>query len=495
MRTIFCFVGLFSSLAAAGQTPLTPEWVITKTSPQGEQAFGWGVDADAQNRVWWCPSLTNNGLRIYCYGFDVQGAEIWPQPLEIGSAGEFYQAFTVEAKSDHLYVGGRHCPFAINTCEQLLVQVDKTAGQPLWSKTWGAEGYDELDGLAARPGDGLYTGGWWGPDAGALYDADIALRRLDFDGNTVWAAQHGAPGTAEHQDGQFVVDDDFIFACGMVGGTGFFNLYEGRSYLAKFSKTDGSLVDSVQFGGQNWWLDWNNALGMTTDGTALYLTGVTSVAPNDNQIFVAKYAKNLDLLWYNTWGGPATETARAIGVHNGQVYVGGAANSPELASNGAYDACLLRFDATDGALLAARIWGDARDNEIRDLTVADDAVFASGTSAVDLFGPTHTEMEAFLLRENLTDLVDAEAPTGGAGGFSISPNPARDHLEIRTQGLGGPTMVSLFDCWGKQVFLKNENVDGGAGLIRVNLPPLPAGVYGCRVWSGDFLGSRLLLIR
>lgn len=492
MPRILCFAGLVFAFGLPAQTPLTPEWVITKVSPEGDQAFGWGLDADAQGRVWWCPSLTDGGLRIYCYGFDEQGAELWPQALEIGSPGEFFQAFTVEAKSDRLYVGGRRCPFGINTCEQLLVQVDKTTGQPLWSKTWGAEGYDELDGLAVRPGDGIYTGGWWGPDAGALYDADIALRKLDSAGNTVWAVQSGAPATAEHQDGQFVVDNDFIFACGLVGGTGFFNLFEGRSYLAKFSKTDGSLLDSVQFGGQNWWIDWNNALGMTTDGAALYLTGVTTVAPDDHQIFVAKYAKNLDLLWYATWGGPATETARAIGVSNGSVYVGGAVNSPGLAVNGAYDACLLRFDAATGALLAARVWGDARDNEIRDLAVTADAVFASGTSGIDLFGPTHTEMEAFLLRENLAGLVSTEMPPGDSPGFSVWPNPARDRVQIQTQGLTGTATVTLFDFFGKAVFSQEQNLETGGCALQ--LPALPAGLYGCRLQAEGFSSARCFLV-
>ncbi len=500
MRSYLPFFCLLLVFKISGQDSLSAEWVVRKSSPAGLNAMAWGLDLDAQNHVWWCPSIANSqaeGLRIYCEPFDFQGNAIWAAPLDFGG-GAITEAFTVVAQNDAVYVGGRQCPGLINTCEQLLFQIDPADNSaPDWAKTWGGNGYDELDGLSVRPGDGIYTGGWWGPDANTLYDADLALRKTDLSGNTLWAAQPISHlGTAEHQDGHFVVDEAFIYACGMSGGTSFFNLYEGRSFLAKCSKSDGSLVDSVQFGSQNPWLDWNNAFGMTSDGDALYLTGTYGLSANDNQIFVAKFSKNLDLQWFTLWGGDATETARAIKIKDGRVWVGGATNSSDRTVFGAYDACLLAFDATDGQLLAAKVWGDERDNEIRDLALSADAVFLSGTSAVNLFNATHSDMEAFLLRTDQDGfLVAAQEPEASTAGFDIFPNPASGEAYLQLRKPEEAALVELFDCSGKKVFFRKENECNALKIIALNLGNLPAGVYLCRVRTAGFSGSELLLIR
>lgn len=499
MRPYLVFLSLFFANALVAQDTLHTEWVVRKSSPAGLNAMAWGLDLDDENHIWWCPSIANSsadGLHIYCQSFDFQGNAIWPVPLDFGG-GAITEAFTVVAENGAVYVGGRQCPGLINTCQQLLFKIDPADNtQPLWAKTWGGNGYDELDGLVVRPGDGIYTGGWWGPDAAAIYNADLSLRKTDLDGNTLWAAQPiGSAATAEHQDGQFVVDDDFIYACGLVGGASFFNLYEGRSFLGKFSKTDGSLVDSVLFGSQTPGLDWNNAFGMTSDGAALYLTGVYSLTPTDQQIFVAKFSKNLDLQWFNLWGGSATETARAIGVRNGRVWVGGATNSPGLVAYGAYDACLLALDADDGHLLAAQVWGDARDNDFRDLALSNDAVFLSGTTAVNLFNATHSDMEAFLLRADQAGLlVAAQVPVAPLAGFTLLPNPATGEAHLMTQNLDGAIRIDLFDLSGRMVFSKNLWLTREGEGIALPLDGLPAGAYCCRVQTARFSGMRLLLV-
>src|SRR5690606_26746080 len=117
--------------------------------------------------------------------------------------------------------------------------------------------------------------------------------------------------------------ENYIYAAGLWGGTGIANLYDGNAFLGKFSKADGSFVDSTLFGNQSSiFINAENALGMTSDGTYLYITGYTTPTANNWQMFTAKFDKNMNPLWYHHWGGSNTESARAIAVANGYVFVG-----------------------------------------------------------------------------------------------------------------------------------------------------------------------------
>lgn len=239
-------------------------------------AEGWGVAADEEGSVYWAPNTNalNQGLDIKCFKFDAAGNELWDAPLVYGGTGT-QQAYVINTDGNSVYIGGRFCTGLVNTCDMLLLCIDKTSGELSWDKTlnFSGNGYEEVDGLELLP-DGIYCGGWAQELQSGPFQTDIGLWKLDYSGNTIWTNYFGQLNSAEHQDGHFVVDDEHIFAAGLWNGTGFGNLYNGHSFLGKFSKTNGSLVDSVLFGPQSdQFLDIENALGMTTDGEYLYITG------------------------------------------------------------------------------------------------------------------------------------------------------------------------------------------------------------------------------
>ncbi len=245
---------------------------------------------------------------------------------------------------------------------------------------------------------GFYWGGWAQSLQTGAYQIDIGLWKLNFDGSTGWTRALGKPGSAEHQDGHFVVDDSFIYAAGLWNGGGLANLYNGHSFLGKFSRKDGKLIDSTLFGDQSpAFLDIENALGMVSDGTYLYITGYgTPVTANDWQVFTAKFDKDLNQLWYTTWGGDGTETARGIAVNKGIVYVAGLTQSQQHSKGGKADGLLLQYD-TAGKLLSYQTWGDTLEDSFRDIVINEDGIYLSGTSENTNPGGKKT---AFLLKMN-----------------------------------------------------------------------------------------------
>jgi len=476
----FLFVAIANGLA---QDTLLPSWIFSKSGDNGGSAFGWGLSFTETGDVFWTPSLKLGNwpkVQVSAHLLDMEtGLEIAPPNL-IQENAEL-QAYSTAVGGGFGWIAGRACPGFINSCDQWLAQTTD-AGVPLWSRTYDvASNYDEIDGIVIRPGDGVYLGGWGGEGGGGIYDTDFFLRKVDFDGNSLWQKQIGLPTTAEHQDGHFVVDDEFIFAAGLWGGDGIANLHEGRAFLAKCSKTDGALLDSVHFGAANFWLNWENTWGMASDGEALYLTGVSTPLAGDNQIFAACFSKELDLQWHIHWGGAGTETARAIAVSDGRVYVGGTSNSPNLAAGGAYDAALLVINAETGALETAKTWGDSRDDEFRDLVVNDEAVFLSGTSGTNLFSSASPgNMEAFLIRVEIAGLITSlrqEPPGDSEQGF-LFPNPASEFCEWRFKvAKSGTCLLEITDLHGKIVQQRGVPVLAGENMLGLDVQDLPKGMF------------------
>lgn len=426
---LYLIVLLFVSQLSISQSVITPLWSKTEISSNG-QVEGWGIDVDGSGNVYWSVSSNelNQGLDIKCYKLDTNGNELWNDPFLYGGVGTQH-AYVTNVNDTSVYIGGRFCTGLVGTCNMLLLKANSNDGTLVWDKTYNfmSNGYDEVDGLELKP-DGIYCGGWAQQIQTGSFQSDIGLWKLDYSGNTIWTNHLGKATTAEHQDGHFVVDDNHIFAAGLWGGKGLANLYNGHAFLGKFSKEDGSLIDSTLFGDQsNNFLDIENALGMTSDGEFLYITGyATPSGINNWQIFVAKYDKNLNQLWYTDWGGTGTETARSIVVKNNTIYVAGLTESPELLSGEVSDGVLLQFDL-DGNLNEYSTWGNEHKNAIQDLQVSNGLVFLTGTSEI---GGTQKTKEAFLvvLKDPVTTGLYKLAPNIS---FQTFPNPATGEFVVK----------------------------------------------------------------
>nr|WP_321236145.1 T9SS type A sorting domain-containing protein [uncultured Psychroserpens sp.] len=438
------------------QTVIDPLWGKFESSSVGGIAEGWGVDVDAEGNVYWPINVnTNNqGLDILCYKFNDLGDSLWANPAFFGGQST-QQAYVCNAKSDFVYIGGRFCAVHGFDCDMQLLKLDKSDGTILWDVEYdfGNNGYDEIDGLEIVD-NAIYLGGWGQALEPGPYRNDIGLLKVNIDdGTEIWRNHHGDLDLGEHLDGHFVVDENYIYGCGLWNGDNGSNLYNGYAFLGKFSKTDGSLVDSVLFGNQsNALLDIENALGMATDGVHLYMTGYTTLPGANNwQIFIAKYDKDLNEIWYENWGESGSETARGITVKDGIVYVAGLSQSPEIASQGQADAVLVEYD-TDGNFLRYRVWGDTRDNTFRDIVVQGENIYLSGSSGENLLTFGGSSEEAFLIKTviaanlGLDDNLELNP-------IDVFPNPVLETITVRIDtNLQGPFTIEVSSVTGATVF-------------------------------------------
>lgn len=475
-KLFLLFLLLFPFFATfSGQSLLRPEWTRQVFSVPNGSAQAWDLDVDADGMIYWPVTVDSlkQGVDIYCYKYDETGTEQWDRPFHFSRAGGQF-AFSVNAKQDAVYIGGRECLLTGFSCDMQLMKLSKESGKLNWERLqdFGNNGYDEIDGLVVRE-DGIYCGGWAQAIQTGPYQIDLGLWKLDTAGNTEWTNHFGAPETAEHQDGHFVVDGDHIFAAGLYGGRGLFNTYNGHSFIGKFSKTDGSLVDSTLFGPQSdALLDIENTLGMTSDGTHFYLTGYTTPeSPSNWDTFVAKFDADLNLLWLTNWGGSGTESARGIAVNDGKIYVAGLTESDEYSRGGAADALLLVMD-TEGNYLSHHTWGDELENSFRDVAIHDGAVYLSGISGTSL--STEGSISGNLLKvrlDSLTSTRSAERTSSIAA--KVYPNPSDGRFVIDLQrALRGKAEVVMINALGREILRKD--LSGQQTAIELIAP---AGVY------------------
>ena len=79
-------------------------------------------------------------------------------------------------------------------------------------------------------------------------------------------------------------------------------------FIAKISSTDGSLIWFKTFGGGIT----DKGFHISTDGTTLYLTGITYSYGSNGDIFVVKMDTNGNIAWSKIIGGSGVDTRYSV---------------------------------------------------------------------------------------------------------------------------------------------------------------------------------------
>ncbi len=467
---------LFCTLQVHSQGILQPEWTLLRSSnmPNGN-AEAWAINSDSSGNLIWGVNEDMPGFFEYMDALilklDTDKNILWTDTAITGQYAQ--QSFNLKITDSLVYAGGRSCSsLGTDNCDALFFTTTIN-GITGWNTVWdGGFGYEEIDGIALEP-DGIYTTGW---SAGDGYGLEVLLMKLDYSGNIIWQNTWGSPGLRDdHQDGHIVVDDSAIYISGLYSGSPVLG-WDGRALLAKFSKINGSLIDSTTYGRNDYWINAENALSMATDGTYLYVTGYTTPSPGNWDLFAAKFDKNLNQLWYTTWGGAEAESARAITTSSdGSVYIGGVTKS---FGSGEEDVVLLKYKS-DGELQWVKTWGAEKDDHTLDIHINDSYLFLTGKT--NSFHPNQ-KWDAILLKI----LIDSAStiynqPLKNVGSLRLYPNPAGQHTTLtyflkKNENIS----ISLVDIFGQTLeeIVINEARKRGKHTQIISLPvEYPPGIY------------------
>jgi len=275
-------------------------------------------------------------------------------------------------------------------------------GNLIWAKAWGGGGYDIIHGMATSSDSSIYLGieyfGTADFDPGeGVYEhtavgyADIALCKLDGDGNFQWAHSwgsalgDGSDGLVFDDEGNLYMTGDFSFTIDFDPGEGVDELTsngERDVFLMKWNSNDeyqwtrswGSSGDTVQ----SW--DKGNGIDVDVDGNPVVTGMFTNTVDFDAgdgeftlesigmaDIFACKYDPDGNFIWARSFGSPEYDIGIEIQVDTqGNVYTIGAFKGTadfdpgegvsNFISNGNHDSCLAVYNAV-GEYSGGMSWG------------------------------------------------------------------------------------------------------------------------------------------
>ncbi|HHG85866.1 MAG TPA: T9SS type A sorting domain-containing protein [Bacteroidetes bacterium] len=480
------------------QAPLQPAWVKIITPSNSVDAKAWSVTSSPEGHLYWSTNQPNFSPLIAqkLYKLDTAGNSLWTTP-GIYDLHQDNKSFVVREKDGIVYTAGKSC-YCIHLnqvcCDLSLVAWNAMTGDTLWSRTYDVFGeYEECDGLVIEDSSIFLTG--WARDSGATW-FDVLLMETDLSGNVLWQKtwDEGA-GMDEKQDGHIFIDNTHIFCTGVsqvppspaLLTSGF----KGEATIWKFDRT-GNYVDHKTWGYNTGSpLEFDDALGMASDGTNMFAVGAVSPGLFNSQWFIRKYDKNLNLIWQDEWGGSGGEDGRAVALGPlGNIFV--AVNTFSYGNSGKI--ALLKYSPA-GQLVAFYLYGsDSLKETAQDIIYFQDALYISGNK----ISATSGKQEPLLIKVDLSSLVNTGVVSGYAG-FTLEqnvPNPAQAYTQIRfTLDAPGKVELEVRDIQGQLV---SPPIKGrfaaGQHRIQLDLSQVAAGNYLYSLKVSDRRFTRMLNI-
>jgi hypothetical protein len=353
----------------------------------------------------------------------------------------------------------------------ILFSVDSLAQAPAWQWATSPTGTDDIEThcVATDANGNVFCTGWYYGTTATFgsttlnysSDGDAFLVKYDAAGNALWAHESGGQGFGDPH-GIAVDAAGSVYISGVFDGTsmtiGTTTLINTDSmftdmFIAKFDSSGnflwakssgGSLRDygeavTVDYAGNIYWTGSFESATISFDGVTL-----TNISATNEDIFLAKYDPNGNVLWAKNGGGTSQEWATTVTTDPfGNVLIAGPYDSDTLSFDGIYvvkppstagyeEMFVAKFDSSGSALWIKLITGNNYFNELYGIsTDAFGNFFVIGTSNADSI---------------FFDAITATNPTGGYF----------DMLLAKYDSAGNP-------LWGKK--LGGYGTDYGYGVV------------------------------
>mgnify|MGYP001765765691 CR=1 FL=1 len=264
------------------------------------------------------------------------------------------------------------------TSDIFVAKIHPASGTVNWIKQYGTPGNDFANGIATDLSSMIYlagsTTGTFGSSSDTRSAPEAFLVRLNSDGDWMgWAYQFNVAsnptGTAAYAVAvESQSSFSSVFVTGLVSGN-----VQGSLFVAKVSY-DFEPLATVTLGGPNRGSNKDQGLAIAVDGSRNVIVagstqgnfeGNTSSGADD--IILAKFDRNLALLWTHQYGTEGHETAHGVAVDaEGSIYVTGV-TEPSASGRGldgqtplgGSDIFLSRLAPEDGRRIYTRLIGTA----------------------------------------------------------------------------------------------------------------------------------------
>lgn len=242
----------------------------------------------------------------------------------------------------------------------MFISKYKEDGTLDWSKTWGGSALDAANAVVATNDGGYVVSGE--TNSFGAGSSDVYIAKFDKDGALVWNNTWGGTGIDHAHDMVLTSDGGFI----VTGETMSFGAGSNDMFIAKYTK-DGEFSWSQTWGGAA--TDKGLSVAITRDGGYVVSGETYSFGAGSNEMFVVKYTANGKVSWNKTWGGSGQDHGHTIvSTVDGGYLVTGMTQSFGIANE---DMVIAKYDA-NGNLSWNKTWGGLNSDWGQSITATND---------------------------------------------------------------------------------------------------------------------------
>ncbi len=384
---------LFQSTFAVTNSPPSLDWIQQLGTSRSDIYYD--VSTDGLGNVYASgysegnlPGPNAGGYDVLVSKYNAAGSLLWNHQL--GSAGD-EQSFGVS--SDHLgnvfvtgYTSGNLAGANAGSDDAFAARYD-SAGNLIWSRQWGTSGAERSNGAAADGLGNVYIGGVVAAGGGI---GDAFVLKYDSVGSLLWSRQFGT----NNSDGVNGLATDGLgnvyfagYSAGSLSGT---NIGVGDAIVGKFDPS-GNLLWTRQFGTTAS----DEAIRVATDNLGnVFVVGDTEGSlggtnAGRTDAFISKFDSSGNLVWSRQLGMSSGDFSAGVSADNkGNVYlVGYTEDSLGGTSAGEFDMYVTKYDS-NGNQIWIRQLGTSGDDEFRGVA-ADSlgSLYVAGFAGGSLAGP------------------------------------------------------------------------------------------------------------
>ena len=424
-------------------------------------------------------SFGNGGFDLYVIKTNSAGDTLWTKTYG-GTSNDYGRSGQIAPGAGYA-VGGYTWSFGQGGSDFYLVRIDQN-GDTVWTRTYGGTGYDEAYSLAVTPDRGyLLAGSTNSFGAGAF---DVYVVKTDSLGLMEWARTYGGTENDEAYSVQPTQDGGYIVA----GATRSFGLTDGAVYLIRIDSTGDTLWTKTFAWASD---DRGYAVLPAADGSYIVAGSGYTVGLAYDMLYL-KATSTGQSAWHTYNGGLRDDCAYAIREIPGRGYL--------IAGNFHHDVYIVQTDTGGNPLWGDMYGGVGQEAALAmDRTHDDQYIITGHTSSQGAGG-----FDVYLIRYALANQV-IEAPAAGLDMrmIRVRPNPFCSSTSIEFEiGSTDRAFAQIFDYSGRLVKSLKENVRLPAPRHRLEWSgdddtgqSLPSGVYFLRIAGGDAVGLVKLILR
>jgi len=245
-------------------------------------------------------SYTYGNADFAIYKLDSNGNKVWFK--HYGGADYDYGYFIQQTSDGGYVVSGFAESFSYGSYDFAIYKLDSN-GNKVWFKHYGGTQDDYGYSIQQTTDGGYIVTGYTNSYTNG--NADIAIYRLDSNGNKVWFKHYGGTEDDIGYSIQQTSDGGYVVA----GETNSYT-YGGYDFAIYKLDSNGNKVWFKHYGGTV--NDRGNAIQQTTDGRYIVTGSVISYSYGSTDFAIYKLDSNGNKVWFKHYGGTGADYGRSI---------------------------------------------------------------------------------------------------------------------------------------------------------------------------------------